>query len=98
MADQAKFMEAAAAQREAENEVLASQQADTKAKLAAANKKLADVQQKLDGVNAEYEAKLVQAQADHAAALAAMEAEIKAVEDRRAKAEKALDTLRAKLG
>lgn len=97
-AGHAKFMADAAAQRASENDVLAAQQADIKAKLTALNQKVASAQEKLGWVDTEYAAKLTQAQADHAAALAAMEAEIKATEDRRAKAEKALDVLRSKLG
>lgn len=52
----------------------------------------------LKTISDEYATKLSQAQAAHAMAVKGMEAEIIDLEKRKAAAEKALDTLRAKLG
>lgn len=97
-AEQAQFMNDASAKRAAENEVLAAQKADVKAKVDALNQKVAEAQARVDAVNSEYAKRLADAQAAHAAAVDAMETEIKTLDERRVKAEKALEALRAKLG
>lgn len=81
---------AAAAAKKAED--------DAKAKLDAVNFQLISTSVKLEKLDAEVAAKLSQAKAAHAAAVVAMEAEIKVLEQRKAQAEQALEALRVKLG
>ena len=68
------------------------------AKLDVANKSLAQATEKLNGVESDYASKTAMAQAAHDAVLSKMASEVKAMEDRQAKAEKALEALKAKLG
>lgn len=86
------------AERVAINNQIADQKADAKAKADALSKKIADAEAKLGSLDSDFLTKHAQAQAAHDQALADMEAEIKALEDRKGKAEKALEALRAKLG
>jgi chromosome segregation ATPase len=71
---------------------------DRDASLSGIQAAIADAQGKATQAIQEAEASVAKAQADAAVQKAEMEAEIKDLEKRRAAAEKALDTLRAKLG
>jgi type I site-specific restriction endonuclease len=73
-------------------------EADRDASLSRIQAAIADAQEKATQAIQEAEASVVKAQADAAAQKAEMEAEIKDLEKRKAAAEKALDTLRARLG
>jgi chromosome segregation ATPase len=79
-------------------EATASALSAEKKKLQAVSLQVQQVTEKLEKVEAEYAAKLASCQADHATVLARMENEVKAMEDRQAKAELALEALKAKLG
>ena len=59
---------------------------------------MAQATEKLSGVEADFASKTAMAQAAHDAVLSKMAGEVKAMEDRQAKAEKALEALKAKLG
>lgn len=78
----------------------AAAEAAAKAKLALAtvDQKIAAQTAVLSTVDAQINERLATATAAHTAAVASMEAEIKDLERRKSVAEKALDTLRAKLG
>ena len=93
-----KVVEAITAEQAKSKESADVAMADVKTKLDLAVQKLVQATEKLNGVEAEYATKVVMAQAEHDAALNKMASEIKAMEDRHAKAEKALDSLKAKLG
>lgn len=80
------------------NEAAAAAMADMQAKLDLAGQRLAQATEKLNGVEADFAAKTAMAQAAHDAVLSNMAGEVKAMEDRQAKAEKALEALKAKLG
>lgn len=67
-------------------------------KLAAVNAQISEREQALLKVDAQHAAKLAALDAAHAEAVSAKEAEIVALEKRQATAEKALESLRAKLG
>jgi len=85
--EQAKAKDAAAG-------VLAAE----KKKLQAVNQQIQQATEKLSKVESDYAAKLALAQAEHTAVMAQMEDAVKAMEDRQAKAEEALEALKAKLG
>jgi len=94
----AKTQEAIESQRNAADEAASQAKAQAQANLDAIKQKTFDASLQLNSVEAEYAAKLADAKSAHAAAVAEMEAEIKSLESRKVQAEKALETLRAKLG
>jgi hypothetical protein len=79
-------------------EVAASALAAEKKKLQAVNLQVQKATEELGKVELEYAAKLALVNAEHAAAMEKLEAEVAAMEDRQAKAETALEALKAKLG
>jgi chromosome segregation ATPase len=62
------------------------------------NQKIASLQSQFSSVQADYNKKVADAEADFAGRVLALEAEVKELEKRKAAAEKALDTLRNRLG
>ena len=62
------------------------------------NQKIASLQSQFSNVQTDYNKKVADAEADFAGRVLALEAEVKELEKRKATAEKALDTLRNKLG
>ena len=62
------------------------------------NKKIAALQSQFSNVEAEHAKKVSAAEADFASKIAALDADVKDLEKRKATAEKALETLRSKLG
>ena len=62
------------------------------------NKKIAGLQSQFSNVEIEHAKKVSAAEADFAAKIAALDADVKDLEKRKATAEKALETLRSKLG
>lgn len=62
------------------------------------NKRTAILQSQYSAIDSEYAKKVSDAEANYAAKIAAMEAEVKELEKRKVAAEKALDALRSKLG
>jgi chromosome segregation ATPase len=62
------------------------------------NQKIAALQSQFSNVEAEHAKKVSAAEADFAAKAAALDADVKELEKRKAAAEKALDALRSKLG
>lgn len=98
MAQKAQTSEAIAAERVKANDAAANALREAQGQLSVVNLKVQSATEKLSNIGAEYAAKIAEAQAAHEAAVAKMEAEIKSLEDRGSKAEKALETLRAKLG
>jgi uncharacterized small protein (DUF1192 family) len=62
------------------------------------NQRIAVLQSQFSNVQADYNKKVVDTEADFAGRVLALEAEVKDLEKRKAAAEKALDALRSKLG
>lgn len=79
-------------------EAASSALAAEKKKLQAVNLQVQKAAEELGKVESEYAAKLALVNAEHAAAMKKLEAEVVAMEDRQAKAETALEALKAKLG
>lgn len=71
---------------------------DAAAKVSAVEQKLAQHQAAITAAEARSKAKLAEMQKEQDDLLQAHEAEIKSLEDRKAKAEKAIETLKSKLG
>jgi chromosome segregation ATPase len=86
-----------AARKDADEKAKVAQEAAMQ-RLAAVESRLAGAEAKLKTVDADIRRKTDAAMADHAAQVEAMESEIKELDKRRAAAEKALESLRAKLG
>lgn len=95
---QAAVAAAIASDRANAAEAAEAAQAAAKAKLDALTQQVNAVQARINGLNTEYASKRAAAEAEHASAVVAMAAEIKALEDRKAEAEKALEVFRAKFG
>jgi hypothetical protein len=83
--------------KEAEAERAAVEQANAEA-AATARKRVADITARAEGLEAEYAAKKQAAEDAHNALLAEQQAVVDAMDATRAKAEKALEAIRTKLG
>lgn len=98
MVQKTQTTDAIATERVKANEAAVIALQEAQAQLAAVNLKVQASTEKLNSIGADYAAKIAEAQMAHDAAVAKMDAEIKSLEDRGSKAEKALEALRAKLG